>query len=169
MANPQNTPADQDMNITGNNPNRGDFTDDDMHAGAPMQSDDEMGATEPFAYDEETDNLIETPVEAEGAESAHVQRAENEGMTPSSMNYAGGAAPEDTESDYSATPNTRTGAPQGSSPSATGVEGAGSREPGGTGMETANSGLAGTDTTSSNSGVVGQGLSEDDETLPPNV
>ncbi|HEX6796448.1 MAG TPA: hypothetical protein VF116_01900 [Ktedonobacterales bacterium] len=179
MANPQNTPSDQDLNVTGNNPNVGNVADDmdagapvprpDRMGGTPMRSADEMdmGATEPMAYDEETDILIETP--AEGAEAANVQRAENEGMTPNAMNYAGDTVPEDTESAYTATPDTREGLPQGSSPSNTGVEGAGSREPGGEGFDTANSGLAGAENSPSNSGVEGQGVTEDGGTVPRNA
>lgn len=182
MANPQNTPSDQDMNITDNNPNIGQVADDmdagarvprpDLMGGTPMRPVDEtgMGQTEPIAYDEETDILIETPVEAEGAESADVQQAENEGMmAPDAMNYAGGTAPEATESAYTATPDTRAGTPQGTSPSATGVEGAGTREPGGAGLDTANSGLAGTENSPSNTGVEGQGVTEDGGTVPTNA
>ncbi len=179
MANSQNTPSDQDMNITDNNPNIGGVADDmdagarvprpDLMGGTPMESTDEMEPVEPIAYDEETDILIETPVEAEGSEAAGVQQAENEGMTPDSMSYAGGTAPEDTESAYTATPDTREGTPQGNSPSSTGLEGAGARESGGLGEEAANSGLAGTETSPSNTGVVGQGMSEDGEPLPRNA
>ncbi len=179
MANPQNTPSDQDMNITENNPSLGGVADDmdagarvprpDLVGGTPMEPVEEMGPVEPIAYDEETDILIETPVEAEGAESSNVQRAENEGMTPNAMNYAGDTAAEDTESAYTATPDTRTGMPQGSSPSSTGLEGAGTREPSGVGEETANSGLAGAETSPSNTGLEGQGVAEDGESLPQNA
>lgn len=179
MANPQSTPSDQDLNITDDNPNMGNVADDmdagapvprpDLMGGTPMHSADEtdMGATEPIAYDEETDILIETPVE--GAEAANVQRAENEGMNPNAMNYAGGAAEEDTESAYTATPDTREGRPQGSSPSNTGLEGAGSREPGGAGFDTANSGLAGAENSPSNAGVEGQGVADDGGSVPRNA
>ena len=181
MANPQNTPSDQDMNITDNNPNISNAADDmdagapvprrDRMGGAPMPSADErdLGATEPIAYDEETDILIETPVEAEGAGTGAGQRARNPERAPNDMNYAGGIAPEDTESAYIATPDTREGMPQGSAPSNTGLEGAGSREPGGAGLDTANSGLAGTENSPSNAGVEGQGVSEDGGTVPRNV
>lgn len=183
MANPQNTPSDQDLNITDDNPNMGNVADDmdagapvprpDLMGGTPMQPADEMGlgATEPIAYDEETDILIETPVEAEGAAAgaSQGQQAQNPGMAGDAMNYAGGTAPGDTESAYTATPDTREGMPQGSSPSNTGLEGAGSREPGGEGFDTANSGLAGTENTPSNAGLEGQGVTEDGETTPRNA
>lgn len=178
MANPQNTPSNQDMNITDNNPNIGNVADDmdagapvprpDLMGGTPMRSADDMGtgAVEPIAYDEETDILIETPVEGAGA--ANAQQSGTSAMAPDGMNYAGGTAPEDTESAYTATPDTREGMPEGSSPSATGLEGSGSRQPGGTGEETANSGLAGAPTSPSNSGVAGQGVTEDGGTVPQN-
>lgn len=174
MANPQQTPSDQDMNVTDNNPNIGDVADDmdagapvprpDLTGGAPMQSEDEIGPTEPIAYDEETDILIETPVEAEGAD----QDDQNAAMAPNAMNYAGGTASDETESAYTATPDTRAGAPQGATPSSTGLEGAGTREPGGAGIATANSGLAGAEYSPSNSGVEGQGVTEDGGTVPRN-
>lgn len=190
MANPQNTPSDQDMNVTDNDPNLGGVADDmdagagvprpDRMGGTPMRSADDMsetgglGDTAPFGYDEETDILIETPAESEGAAGANVQRAENEGMTPNAMNYAGGTAAEDTESGYAesgyaATPDTRAGTPQGATPSSTGLEGAGSREPGGQGDESANSGVAGVEPSPSDTGVAGQGLTEDGEAVPPRV
>jgi hypothetical protein len=147
MANPQNTPSDQDMNVTENNPNMGNVA-DDMDAGAqvprpnrmgstPMQSDDDMGATEPIAYEEETDILFEVPDES--------------------------------GSGYTATPDRRDGTPQGTTPSSTGLEGAGTREPGGQGIDTANSGVAGTENSPSNSGVEGQGVDEDGGTVPRNA
>lgn len=179
MANPQNTPSDQDLNITDNNPSIGNVADDmdagapvprpDRMGGTPMQPADEMGlgATEPIAYDEETDILVETPVEAEGTGAG--QQVRSPDLAPDAMNYAGGTVPEDTESAYTATPDTREGLPQGSSPSATGLEGAGTREPGGEGFDTANSGLAGVENSPSNTGLEGQGVAEDGETTPRNV
>ena len=181
MANPQGTPSDEDMNITDNNPNMGAVADDmdagagapmprpDRMGGTPMEPVDEMGPAEPTAYDEESDILVETPVDAEGAEEADVQQAEYEGMTPTAMNYAGGTASEETGPAYGATPDSRAGMPQGPTPSSTGVEGAGTREPGSLGEDTANTGLAGPETSPSNSGVVGQGLAEDGEPLPRNA
>lgn len=153
MENPQNTPSEQDMRLTNDNPSI-DRVADDMDAGAGLPPAERMGGTpmdtarvrpEPLVDEEESDVLIETPVDASGM------------PLEGGMRSAGGAESVDIENTYEAPEDL--GGPS-STPSQTGVVGSGQDS-----LDESETGLEG-ESTPSSTGVVGAGETTDGGTLP---
>jgi hypothetical protein len=161
MEHAQNTPSERDMRITNDNSNIGRSA-DDMDAGAGLPPTERMGGTpmdtardrsEPLVEDEESDVLIETPIDATGTDEATGMPLEGD------MSYAGGAEELDTENAYEA-PEDLSGSDK--TPSQTGVVGSGSLEESESGLEG-----FGTDTTNpSSTGIVGAGETAEGGTAP---